>query len=443
MVDKLKIVDILPGTGDRFYCENCVRDNALVQALREAGHEVTVARLYLPQLVDRIEETSGGPIFYGGINAYLQQKFSLFRKTPRWIDGIFDWRPLLRLAARRAASVRASSLGDMTLSVLKGLDGNQAKELDRLLRWVEGMKRPHVVHLSSSLLLGIGDAIKIRLGVPVVCSLQDEDSWLDAMEEPFRSLCWEAMADGARHVDAFVSVSRYFAGVMRERLRIESERMHVVYVGVDPEAFAPPERAPDAPAVGYLARLSESLGLGLLAEAFLKLKRMERFRNLRLHLIGGMTADDRPFLEDLMRRFAAEGVQGDVKIFEEFDAAKRMEFLASVSVLSVPTPTGVAFGTFIMEALAAGVPVVQPREGAFPEVVEATGGGVLYEPNDAETLTRALGEVLGDEKRRAELGRQGRHSIVKNYTLEHMAKNMLDVYRSVVSADAPSGGRTA
>jgi glycosyltransferase involved in cell wall biosynthesis len=82
--------------------------------------------------------------------------------------------------------------------------------------------------------------------------------------------------------------------------------------------------------------------------------------------------------------------------------------------------------------------VVQPRLGSFPELIDATGGGVLYEPNDAATLARALGELLADDARRAELGRRGRDSVVRSFGLDTMAKNMVEVYRSVL---APAGRR--
>lgn len=430
----MRIVQVLPGSGDAFYCENCIRDTATVRALAAAGQEVVVAPMYLPQprFVESLDGVPQAPVFYGGINAYLQQKFAFFRKTPRWLDRIWDSGPLLRLAGRRAGSVRAAGLGEMTLSVLMGAQGRQAKELERLLRWLERMERPDVVHLSTALLLGIGVAVKKRLGVPVVCSLQDEDSWIDAMEEPARTGCWDAMAEAAREIDAFIAVSRHYGEVMRGRLGFAPEKLSVVYIGVDAARFARAPSPPDPPVVGYLARMGRSLGLGILAEAFLKLKRT--FRGLRLHLSGGLTADDVPFLAELREKFAAEGVLPDVQVFEEFDTAERQRFLASLSVLSVPTPQGVAFGTYLLEALASGVPAVQPRVGSYPEILEATGGGVLYEPNDPDALARALGEVLGDSARRAELGRRGREAVAKQFTLESMARGMMDVYRRAVPA---------
>jgi glycosyltransferase involved in cell wall biosynthesis len=432
----MRIVQILPGSGDRFYCENCVRDNAVVRALKRAGEDVVAVPMYLPPIIERVDGLSDAPVFFGGINAYLQQKSGFFRKTPRWLDRIFDARFLLRIAARRAGSVRARGLGEMTLSILQGTEGNQAKELRRLVRWLEGMEKPHAVHLSTSLLLGIGREIKKSLGVPLVCSLQDEDVWVDAMEPAYRDLCWKAMEEGAREVEAFVVGSRYYGGVMRDRLGIPPDRLHVVPIGVE-AGDPPPAASADPPALGYLARMSEGMGLGTLADAFLLLKKREGFRDLRLHLSGGSTGDDTAFLEELRRKFAAEGVERDVAFFEEFDPAARRRFFCTLTLLSVPAPRGAAFGTYILESLAAGVPVVQPRLGSFPELVEGTGGGVLYEPNDAGTLARVLGDLLPDRGRRSELARKGRESVVKSFGLDTMARGLIAIYGRIVPGGRP------
>lgn len=438
----MKSIHILPGSGDNFYCENCVRDNATVRALIGLKEDVVAVPMYLPQVVERVDAIADAPVFYGGINSYLQQVSGFFRRTPRWIDRLFDSRFMLRMAAKRAGSVRARGLGELTLSVMQGAEGKQGKELDRLLRWLESIERPDVVHLSTPLLMGIGLAIRKRFGLPVVCTLQDEDVWIDAMEEPWRTRCWETMAQGGRDVAAFIAVSRYFGGVMRERLRIDPSKLHVIHIGVDPGP-APSGPSPDPPAIGYLARMAESMGLPVLVDAWLQLKKSDRFKTLRLHLSGGRTADDGPFLERLKKRFDEAGVAGDVRFFDEFDPKSRREFLSTLSVLSVPTPGGVAFGTYILEAGARGVPVVQPEIGSYPELVQATGGGILYAPNDAETLAAALGSLLGDEARRVELGRRGRESVERSFSLATMAQKMTDLYRSVVSAPAVAEGKRA
>lgn len=434
----MKSIHILPGSGDNFYCENCVRDNATVRALLARDQEVVAVPMYLPQRIERVEAIARAPVFYGGVNSYLQQVSGFFRWTPRWVDRIFDSGFLLNLAAKRAGSVRARGLGELTLSVMQGEEGKQVKELDRLLRWLDTVDRPDLVHLSTPLLMGIGLAIRKRFGLPVVCTLQDEDVWIDAMEEPWRTRCWETMAQGGREVAGFIAVSRYFGEVMRQRLQIDPAKLHVIHIGVDPGA-EPAGAPPDPPAVGYLSRMAESMGLPVLVEAVFRLKKSGRFRNLRLHLSGGQTADDAPFLERLRRRFADLGAAGDLRFFDDFDPQSRARFMESISVLSVPTPGGVAFGTFILEAGARGVPVVQPRVGSYPELIEATGGGILYEPNTAEALAGALGDLLADGARRAELGRRGRESVVRSFSLATMAEKMSDLYARLVGKPAPAG----
>lgn len=436
----MKSLQILPGSGDNFYCENCVRDNATVRALVKARQEVLTVPMYLPQVLERVDEIVNAPVFYGGINSYLQQVSGLFRWTPRWIDRLFDTQFMLRFAAKRAGSVRARNLGELTHSVMKGRDGKQVKELDRLLKWLDEAGRFDIVHLSTPLLMGIGLAIRERFGTPIVCTMQDEHDWLDAMEEPWRTRCWETMAEGGKQVAAWIAVSRYYGGVMSARLKFDPSKLHIVPIGIDP-GEAPAAAAPSVPAIGYLARMSESLGLPILLDAFLRLKKTDQWKNLQLHLSGGKTGDDVPFLERFRAKIAGEGVSADVKFFDEFDPKARKAFLSGLTILSVPSPHGVAFGTYILEAGARGVPVVLPKIGSYPEIVDATGGGVLYEPNDVETLTRALDDLLGNAARRAELGRKGRESVASSFTLDTMARKLIEVYTSVVPT--PVAGRSA
>ena len=427
----MKSIHILPGSGDNFYCENCVRDNATVRALVQAKEDVVAIPMYLPQIVDKVDLISNAPVFYGGINSYLQQVSGFFRWTPRWVDRLFDTRWMLKLAAKRAGSVRAKGLGELTLSVMQGADGKQKKELDRLLEFLDGVERPDVVHLSTPLLMGIGLAIRKRFGVPLVCTVHDEDVWIDAMEEPWRTRCWDTMAQGGREVAAWISLSRWYGDVMCDRLKVDPARMHVIPVGVD--AGDPPSIAPrNPPVVGYLARMGESMGLPILVDAWLQLKKQDRFKNLRLHLSGGKTGDDGPYLERLNRQLTDAGVLNEVTFFDDFSPKGRRQFLSSCSVLSVPT--SVAFGTYLLEANAAGVPVVEPRIGSYPEMIEATGGGVLYEPNTADALAASLGGLLSDEPRRAELGRKGRESVERSFSLATMAHKLTDLYKSIVPA---------
>src|SRR2546421_8676507 len=171
----MRIVFLTPGTGS-FYCGTCMRDNALAVALRKMGHDAILVPMYLPPALDETAASPDAPLFYGGVNVYLQQKSSIFRKTPRIVDRLLDSAPIISSAARKAGMTDPSDLGDITLSILRGEEGNQAKELDRLTEWLAGEGKADVVVLSNALLMGLARRIKQRTGAAVVCTLHGEDS---------------------------------------------------------------------------------------------------------------------------------------------------------------------------------------------------------------------------------------------------------------------------
>lgn len=429
----MKVVQLTPGSGGTFYCENCMRDSAMGRAMRRLGADVVMVPMYLPLYTGARELTGDVPVFFGGINVYLQQQFKLFRKTPRWIDMFFDSPWMLRQAAAREGTTDAADLGPMTLSMLRGRDGRQRKEIDRLLEWLGEHENPDVVHVSNALLLGVATEIKSALGVPIVCSLQDEHTWLDAIEGPSRQECWDEMAEQAKDVDRFVAVSEWYAGEMCRRMSLPRKQVSVLPVGIDLEGVQPAEAAPEPPVIGYLSRMSENLGLGLLVDAFIALKQGPEFRNLRLRATGGRTAADDAFLEHVNARLKERGVEDSVDFVDDFQQEGRHAFLRGLSVLSVPVPEGEAFGTFIIEAMGFGVPVVEPAVGAFPELIEATGGGICYDPADDGALAAALEDLLANPEHARELGRRGRASVVERYSVDVVAGQMLDLYEMVVN----------
>lgn len=388
--------------------------------------------MYLPVLIDTDGITGDVPVFFGGVNVYLQQEFKLFRKTPRWLDKLFDSSWVLRQAANREGSTEASGLGPLTLSMLQGADGHQKKELDRLIDWLKEHEKPDVVHISNSLLLGLAPELKRALGVPVVCTLQDEESWLDDIDEPYDQMCWDAMSKHAGDVDGFIAVSEWYADEMCKRMSISKDKMRVVQLGIELDERDPVSLSFDPPVLGYLSKMTESLGLGLLTDAFIELKKNPRLQNLKLRATGGQLGADVGFVRGLKAELAKHGVEQDAEFLEGFDAAGRSDFLRSLSVLSVPAPLGESFGMFITEALAEGVPVVQPRVAAFPEVVEATGGGVLYDPNEPGALVSALESLLLDPVRAQELGRRGHDAVFEKFGIDRMAKDFASVYEAIV-----------
>jgi hypothetical protein len=137
------------------YCGGCFRDNALVATLRRLGHDVLMVPLYLPLNLEDADQSARTPIFFSGINVYLQQKMPLFRKLPRWLNRLLASPLLLRQAGKAAAKTRPADVGDLTLSMLKGEEGNQARELDELVRWLKTQAKPDLVCLSNVLLVGM------------------------------------------------------------------------------------------------------------------------------------------------------------------------------------------------------------------------------------------------------------------------------------------------
>jgi len=429
----VKIIHIIPGSGGTFYCQNCMRDNELIKTLKAMGHEVTMVPLYLPLSVETPEVTGDTPVFYGAINIYLKQMIPFYRKVPMWFERLLDSPKILQWAARKSGSTNAPGLEDMTLSTLRGENGNQASELDHLISWLKKNEKPDVVHLSNALLLGLARRMKNELSVPVVCSLEDENVWIDPMDEAYRLQIWQIMAERATDVDAFIAVSDYYADYMKNHMQLSNEKLHTVHTGINLNGYEPASLSFSQPTIGYLCRMGEPFGLGILVDAFVKLKKENKFKNLKLRITGGYTADDAKFVKSIQKRLLNEKVFNDVDFVTDFSINNRKEFLKSLSVLSVPVIGGEALGTYQIEALAAGVPVVQPKVGGFPELVNITGGGIVYEPNDSDHLAEALASLLSNPNQARKLAGKGRKVIFDQFGIEHMAEKMVKVYEGVTN----------
>ncbi len=425
----MRIIQITPSAGDSFYCENCLRDTALAQAMLKLGHDVLMTPLYLPLQTEPSDSAGVSPIFFGGINVYLQQKSAFFRRTPRWLDRLFDSPKLLRWLSRHAGMTSARDLGQTTLSMLRGEQGRQTKELERLVEWLDTQdSKPDVVCLSNALLVGLARCIRQRIRAPVVCLLQDEDGFLDGLPSPYSQQAWQAVAERANDVDQFIAVSRYYADVMRQRLALHPDRVSVVYTGISLDGCESGQISPGAPAVGYLSRMCPDRGLDTLVEAFIRLKKKDKLKNAKLRICGGSTVDDRVFLERIRGKLISCGVMDDVEFVPDFGRDARRAFLRTLRVLSVPEKQPVAYGLYVLEALAAGVPVVQPAHGVFPELLEMTGGGVLCEPNRAEAFAAAIEPFLLETQYARQIGQQGRNAVFEKFNINQTARDLVRIY---------------
>lgn len=427
----MKIVNLIPGTGGSFYCENCMRDASLIAGLKAIGHHVTMMPMYLPISYEELGVNEKTPVFFGAINVYLKQILSIYRKAPRWLERILDAQVILKLAARKSSSTSAHGLEEMTLSMLKGEKGNQASELDDLIHYLKTHEKPEVIHLSNALLLGLAHRIKDELNVPIVCSLQDEEPWIEEMDAKYKPQLWQLIKQQAHHVDAFIAVSQFYADSIQKRLDVDENKMHIIPIGIDLDGFGEASLEFNPPIIGYLSRICESHGLDILANAFIKIKQERKTCKAVLHITGGHLAEDNAFIKKVKAKLTKEHVMNDVVFYEQFDRTRRQKFLESLSVLSVPMKEPAAIGAFQYEALATGVPVVQPKMGGFTEVVEATGGGIIYEPNDADTLAENLLKVLLDPRYAKKLGKSGRKAVHEKYNNKVMAEKISNIYESI------------
>lgn len=426
----MNIIQIIPGSGGSFYCGNCLRDSKYVDALRNLGHQVIKIPMYLPLFSDE-HDIADIPIFYGAISTYLKQVYPVFRKAPGWVDILLNSKPMMKMAASMAGSTRAKGLEDMTISMLLGEQGEQKEELDKMVDWIVEHCKPDVIHISNALLLGLARRLKEKTGVPVVCSLQDEDVWVDAMQPQFQKRIWDLMHERAEDVDALVAVSNYFADTMKERMNIKGEKVHTFYLGVDADdyPFIPVTNKPRN--VGYISRMCHKDGFDIVVDAFIDLKKKDSYNDVKLIATGGLTGDDKKFLKDQKQKIKDAGLTNDFEIIEEFEGDARHEFFKKVSMVSVPVRVGEAFGMYLLESMASGVPVVQPSLGAFPEIVEISGGGVNYTPNSPEKLSETWGELLNNPKKLEKLSLDGFKGTKEKFNIHNHAEEIVGLYENL------------
>jgi glycosyltransferase involved in cell wall biosynthesis len=415
------------------YCGSCLRDNALAAELMAAGHDVTLLPVYTPTVTDE-PNVSEHRVFLGGISVYLEQKVPLFRKTPWILDRLWDAPAVIKALAGRAGGVDPHGLGELTVSMLEGEDGFQAKEIRKLVHWLREQPPFDLITLPNSLLCGLAPALRQVSGTPIVCTLQGEDLFLEGTPEPHRSRAKELIRRHAPSVDGFVAVSEYYARFMAGYLGLPTARLHVAPLGIHLQEFQGPRPVRSgAFTLGFLARIAPEKGLDVLAEAYRVLRQERGLPPSRLVAAGYLAPEHRGYLSRIEGRLREWGLAGEFRYEGAVDRDGKVRFLHGLDVLSVPSPYAEPKGLYLLEALASGVPVVQPRHGAFPEILEKTGGGVLFPPGDVGALAGAIHGLWSDPVRAQALGVAGAAGMRRHYDVAHMAARVLQVYEAVIS----------
>jgi glycosyltransferase involved in cell wall biosynthesis len=426
----MRILAITAGAAS-MYCGSCLRDNALAAELMAQGHEVTLVPLYTPTLTDE-PNVSQKRVFFGGISVYLEQHLAPFRYTPAWLDSLWDSLPALKAASKRSIAVSPQQLGELTISMLRGEHGAQRKEFHKLVDWLRSEPRPDVVSIPNSLLISLASPLKETLGCPVVCTLQGEDLFLEGLGEPWHTEAIKLIRAHVDSVDAFIAVSDYYAGFMARYLSIPESKIHVVPIGINMKGYDTGFRfRTNCFTVGYFARIVPEKGLHVLCEAYRKLRRETEFSGATLEAAGYLAPEYRGYLRDIEQEMKRAGLGGEFRYRGVLDRAHKTDFLRSLKVLSVPGPYAEPKGIFVLEAMANEVPVVQPRHGAFPEIIEKTSGGILVEPHSVDSLAEGIFSLWRDQARADELGRRGAQGVREHYCVQLMAQRTVETYSKI------------
>ena len=420
----MKILFIVPGSGDSFYCGNCFRDNLQANALRKAGHDVIIMPLYLPFKYPSFKADT--PLFFPATTFYASEKFFKKGGMPRWLSRFLESKSILGIASSFSGTTSAEGLEGITLSMIHGTDPVFVEQVNPMVDWIEHHEKPDIIHLSTTLLIGVAKAVKQRINIPIVCSVQDEEIWIDSLTDNYLKEAWQGITNNITYIDKFVTTSEFYKKNVTGKIPQISD-IDVIYPGVDISKYAS-DMKPACPTIGFFYRMSYENGLDILTDAFVKLKKRNTVKDLRLKIAGGYTATDKRFLKNVRKKL--KPYINDVELFKDYDPEKHADFYKDISLISVPLTFDESVGLYLCEAFAAGRPAVEPATGSFPEI---TGeAGFVYSPNNSDSLADALEKLLANENLFEQCSAKALEMAQKRYNDKLMAEKLVICYQHLI-----------
>lgn len=417
------------------YCGGCLHDHTLATALQSIGHEPLLLPLYLPPQLESSLPQSDVPIFFNGVNVFLDQHSGLFRRAPKFIRSLTGSKLFAKLAAYFSSSTEASrETAYIALSMLDGENGKQSRELDELIEWLKANFKPDVACLSNTLLLGIAARLKEELKCKIVCQFQGEDYYIESFPEPPRSEVWRLLNKKVNDVDLFIAPTKYSITQVGRRLVFPENKVTVVYNGVNLKDFDQVVKTlnSDDPVIGYFARVCPEKGAELLVDAFIELHNMRKMPQLKLKIGGTVVQKDKDFVENLQKRIESMELNPYSEFKFNVSKEEKRKFYNEVNVISVPARTSEVFGLYVAEAMASGTPLILPSHGSFIELVEETGAGVLYHPNNSRVLANTIYAFLSDPVRYKNCSIAGIEAARTKFNSELMAKNFANAVSQIL-----------
>ena len=421
-------VAIITAGGAGMFCGSCMHDNTWARALRDAGVEVTLIPTYTPIRVDE-EDLSSRRVFFGGINVYLEHKSKLWRTLPRWMTSWVNHPSLIRFATGFAVSNDAAELGELTLDMLDGELGSQRRDVAELVSFIARDLKPDVVCFSNALLAGAVRSLRQEYDGKIFCTLQGDDIFLDGLSAEHRQGAIDRISNRATDFDGFLVHSDYYRDHMAAMLELPVEKFARIPLGIDFSGFSPLEqpRSDNEFRIGYFARICPEKGLHLLVQAVRKIRKQHP--DVKLIAGGYLGSRDAEYFDRVTR--AAEDLGDSFEyIGSPADQSMKARFLRGLDVLSVPAPYKEPKGIYILEALACGVPVVQPAHGAYPEMLASTQGGLLFEPENVDDLAEKLISLIVDSAKRTELATLGIARVRERYSLTAMTNATVSAFEA-------------
>lgn len=432
-----KIVYLTAGAAGMF-CGSCMHDNALSRALSEHGWNIQLVPTYTPIRTDE-KDFSVDQVLFGGINVYLQQKIPLFRFLPSFLDRFLDSPWLIRKVTSRAIETDSKMLGKLAHSMLLGSKGNQKKQVHQVCQWLKHSK-PDLVIFSNALIGGCIADIKEQFDFPVLVTLQGDDVFLDSLKEPFKTKCISRICEIAKQVDGFIVQSEFFRGYMSEYFSIDPSKIHVTPLGIDVTDFShflsddvEKKNPANEKTIGYMARLAPEKGLHHLVDAFIKLRSQPDTGHVKLRIAGWLSPENQDYADEQWKRLEAAGLKSEYEYLGSIERERKIEFFSEIDLLCVPTEFQEPKGLYVLEAFAAGVAAVCPSHGAFPELIQQSDGGVLFEPGNTDELAEQLVELLADDQRRNEFGKRGQTFVHEHRNASSMAISTSELIKTFLN----------
>lgn len=410
-----------------------IRDEAFVRGLIDAGHTVEALSLFGQTKIEG--ETSYTGMFKPLSRYTFRELFPRLAKVPDVISSLMHGsRSVDSMTTLAVSGRRSDPSGPMAVSLLSGANKTQRREFSRLMEHLStNQEKIDVAILANTMLSGLAEAIRANLGCPIICLSQGSDRYIEALEEPYRSDARKLVRKNARLFRLVVSSSRFFSIRTTEALALPASRIKVVPPGVDAESLVNPNPRRRKPfTIGYFSPIFKDKGLDILLDA---VDSLVREMQLDIELwIGGEIRDER-YWNRLYRRLESSPLKSKYKVFGQLDAKGRRDFMHGLSVYTVSAREPESRATHILEAMAAGVPVIGPAAGIVPEIFQYVNGGLLVSSEaPAWMFTQALELLASMPDTADEMGKAGSAGVREFFSTSRSAQRLTEIIEEALKS---------